>query len=90
MSSSPIKVTFIIKNLTTETVQALEDMIPGEAFALLSKWAFGDLRHCVKVKYGSANAFRDRVEVNSAVKAGKIPGFKLEPRRGYQLATFVF
>jgi hypothetical protein len=86
-----MKTTFTIKNLTETTLTELSTMAPRDAYAKLSKWAWGDLKHCVSVKYGSG-AFRDRVEWNGAmrrVETGETPlMFKLEPRRGYKLATF--
>jgi hypothetical protein len=62
-------------------------MAPMDALQKLTKWAFGDLRHCVTVKYGSG-AFRDRVEWNAIICAQKPLSFKIESRRGYKLITF--
>jgi hypothetical protein len=82
-----MQTTFILRNLTEPTIQALADMAPKDALQKLTKWAFGDLRHCVTVKYGSG-AFRDRVEWNAIIRAQKPLSFKIEPRRGYKLITF--
>lgn len=82
-----MRVTFIIQNLTAETIAAIEAMRPEDAFNKLAKWASGDLRHCVKRKDGSGQ-FRDRVAVNQIMRAPKFVVFKIEARRGYKLATF--
>jgi len=44
----------------------------------------------VKMRVGTCNAFRDRVELNQLIRSGKEPSYTLEPRRGYNLATFLF
>ena len=83
-----MNVTFIIRNLTEATLQELQGMESRAAFDRLHKWASGDLRHCVSVKFGPSNAFRDRVDANSLLKAGCTMAFKIEPRKGYKLTTF--
>ena len=83
-----MNVTFIIRNLTETTLQELQGMESRAAFDRLNKWALGDLQHCVSVKFGPSNAFRDRVEANYLLKAGCSMAFKIEPRKGYKLATF--
>ncbi|MGZ3218446.1 hypothetical protein [Paracoccus sp. T5] len=84
-----MKATFIIRNLTEDIMGELADMHPDDRFAKLHRWAFGDLRHCVSVQFGKANAFRDRVEFNTARKNGApFKSSSMEPRRGYKLATF--
>jgi hypothetical protein len=87
-----MKTTFTIRNLTETTLSELSAMSPRDAYARLLKWALGDLKHCVSVKNGSG-AFRDRVEWNGImrrVETEQTPlTFKLEPRRGYKLATFI-
>ena len=40
------------------------------AYAKLAKWAFGDLRHAVKIKHGPSDAFRDRVDWNTIDPSG--------------------
>lgn len=82
-----MRVTFTIQNLTETTITELTAMAPADAFAKLSKWAFGDLRHCVKQKIGTGQ-FREKVELNNAMRAPRFDAFKIEPRRGYKLATF--
>lgn len=42
-----------------------------------------------KMKVGSG-AFRDRVELNQILRKSPEPSYKLEPRKGYKLATFNF
>ena len=44
----------------------------------------------VSIRVGLSNAFRDRVELNQLIRDGVEPSFKLENRRGYKLATFIF
>lgn len=83
-----MQVTFILRNLTDSALDETAAMAPRAAFDRLHKWAFGDLRHCVSVKFGTANAFRDRVEANGLLKSDCRMSFKIEPRRGYKLATF--
>lgn len=83
-----MQTTFIVKNLTEETLTDLAAMEPRAAHDQLIKWAFGDLRHCVSVKHGSG-AFRDRVDWNGLYKRGAPMTAKIEPRKGYKLFTFM-
>lgn len=85
---NPMRTTFIVKSLTPETLAALESAAPREAHDRLAKWAFGELKHCVSVKYGSSDAFRDRVEWNGKMKRNAALSMKAEPRKGYRLFTF--
>lgn len=82
-----MKVTFIIKNLTDSAHADLAAMADGDRLQRLMKWAFGDLRHCITMKTGSGQ-FRDRVELNQIMRNPRYASYKLEPRRGYKLATF--
>lgn len=83
-----MNVTFVIRNLTESTLLELQEMESRQAYERLHKWAYGDLRHCVTVKIGSNNSFSDRVSANSLLKANCAMTFKIEPRKGYKLATF--
>lgn len=83
-----MRTTFIVRNLTPETLAQVEAMPAREAHDKLTRWAFGDLRHCVSVKYGPSDAFRDRVAWNGLMKAQAPITMKAEPRRGYRLVTF--
>lgn len=83
-----MNVTFMLRNLTDDTLQQLQEMEGRAAFDKLNRWAVGDLRHSVSVKFGSSNAFRDRVGANHLLKNGCKVAFKIEPRKGYELATF--
>lgn len=84
-----MKATFIIRNLTEDVTGELADMNAEDRFAKLHRWAFGDLRHCVSVQFGTSNAFRDRVAFNTARKNGApFKSSSMEPRRSYKLATF--
>lgn len=83
-----MKITFTVKNLTESAHAELAAMSDAERFAKLTKWAFGDLRHCISQKIGSSHAFRDRVELNQIMRNPKFETYKIEPRKGYKLATF--
>ena len=80
-----MKITFIIKDIDVDDIK---EMQAREAFDALHKYAYGDLRHYVSIKWGTGNAFRDRVEANQLLRGEHILTFRVEPRRGYQLATF--
>ena len=82
-----MKVTYIIRNLTEDCLSKLKNDAPSASFDWLNKQAFGDLKHCVSQKIGTGQ-FRDRVELNQILRAPKGWEFKMEPRRGYTLATF--
>lgn len=82
-----MQVTFILKNITESAHADLVAMSDADRFAKLSKWAFGDLKHCVSQKIGSGQ-FRDRVELNQIMRSPAFVSYKLEPRKGYRLATF--
>ena len=79
--------TFIVKDLTDDTLDSLAAMPARQAHDKLAKWAFGDLRHCVSVKYGRGS-FGCRVDWNGLYKRDMPMTFKLEPRKGYKLFTF--
>lgn len=85
-----MKVTFTIKNMTEDFLNKLFNMSGNDCYHLLKKYAIGDLKHNIKMKVGSSDAFRDKVELNSILKSnfGHEINFKIEPRRGYKLATF--
>ena len=80
-----MKITFIVKDVDIENVK---QMSAREAFDTMHKYAYGDLRHYVTIKWGTGNAFRDRVEANQLLRGEHTLTFKIEPRRGYNLATF--
>lgn len=79
-----MKVTFIVRNMPDESMQGLT----SEAlYQKLHKWAYGDLKHSVKVKYGRG-IFSDRVDLNRIMRNNPKFEHKIEPRRGYKLVTF--
>lgn len=82
-----MQTTFIVKNLTDATMADLTAMEPRTMHDKLAKWAFGDLRHCVSVKYGRGS-FGDRVDWNGKMKAGAPITARIESRKGYRLVTF--
>jgi hypothetical protein len=84
-----MQTTFIVRNLTDDALSSIIAMPTQDAYAKLFKWAYGDLKHCVSVKYGSSDAFRDRVEWNGLVRDGKLKSHAMEPRKGYKLFTFI-
>lgn len=84
-----MKVTFIIRNLTEDIIGDLGEMSADDRYERLHRWAFGSLKHCVSVKFGTSNAFRDRLSFNTERKAGKqFVASSVETRRGYKLAIF--
>jgi hypothetical protein len=83
-----MKVTYTLKDLTEFWYAKIKEMSTQELFTYLAKQANGgDLRHLIKQKVGNGS-FRDKVELNQLVRAGHEMSFKLEPRKGYKLATF--
>ena len=88
-----MKTTFILSNLTDkfysgfgESIVGLLNMSDAEKFAYLNKMRAG-LPSAIKMKIGNGS-FRDAVDLNSIVKRAHNVTFKLEPRKGYKLATF--
>lgn len=67
-----------------DSIIGLLNMTDADKFTHLNKQLE---RFPMKVGNGS---FRDRVELNSMIKGPHTITFKLEPRRGYKLATFAF
>ena len=86
-----IKVTVIIRDVTDAFFEGVGNSIIG----LLNMTDADKFTHLNKqlerfpMKIGSGS-FRDRVELNSMIKGPHAITFKLEPRRGYKLATFTF
>lgn len=85
-----MQTTFILKNISEQAYSDLAAMEPLDACLKLTKWANGDLKHCVKVKHGNGT-FGDRVRWNQVMRDvgdGKVKlAIKVEPRRGYKLIT---
>ena len=88
-----MKTTFILSNLTDqfysgfgESIVGLLNMTDTDKFAHLNKMRV-ELPSAIKMKIGNGS-FRDIVELNSTVKRPHNVTFKLEPRKGYKLATF--
>ncbi|MCD9228628.1 hypothetical protein ACPPTR_09020 [Ralstonia pseudosolanacearum] len=87
-----MQVTFILKGLTDafyngsgDSVRGLLNMTDAEKFAYLCK-NYRDFTQC-SMKTGSGH-FRDAVELNTLRRKPCRYTFKLEPRKGYKLATF--
>jgi hypothetical protein len=85
-----MKTTFILKDFSdvfydgSESIVGLLTMPDNEKFKRLTKMA-NEKRITMKIGDGS---FRDRVELNQITRTPCRYTFKLEPRRGYKLATF--
>ena len=89
-----MKITFTLKDLTDafyngmgESIVGLLNMPDNEKFAyLMRKAQQRELKISMKIGYGQ---FRDSVELNQLLRKDNLSySFKLEPRRGYKLATF--
>lgn len=87
-----MKVTFILKALTDvfyegngDSIKGLLRMTDAEKFEYLTK-RHQDFPQC-SMKVGSGQ-FRDKVDLNMALRKACRFSFKLEPRKGYKLATF--
>jgi hypothetical protein len=87
-----MKITYILKDFTPAFYEGFPPSIVG--FNTLSDSdKFKQLERMrrerrVTGKVGNADSFRDKVELNLALKGPHSIQFKLEPRRGYKLATF--
>ena len=83
-----MKVTYILRDLTDVWFAKIGAMGDEERFHYLAKQANGgDLQHCIKQKVGSGQ-FREKVELNQMLRHEVDWGYRLEPRKGYKLATF--
>jgi hypothetical protein len=83
-----MKVTATLHNLTDNFYSELIGMEPREVHDYINRLK-NDLPHCIKMKVGNGQ-FRDAVELNAMRRDPCAISFKLEPRRGYKLATFEF
>jgi len=81
-----MKITAILYNLTDAFCAELAELEPRAAYDRLNKLRH-DLPHCIKLKIGNGS-FRDAVDLNSLMKREHTFTVKIEPRRGYKLATF--
>lgn len=89
-----MKVTFILRNLSDVffngnggSIVGLLSLSDADKFGKLLKCSHGDMRDCVSMKIGN-DSFRDRVDLNIMLRSPCTYTFKIEPRRGYRLATF--
>ena len=87
-----MKITYILKDFTPAFYDGLLPSIVGfstlsdsDKFKKLERMR-GEQR--VSCKVGNCDSFRDKVELNSTLKGPHSIQFKLEPRKGYKLATF--
>ena len=86
-----MKTTVILKDFSDdfydgvgESIKGLLNMTDEEKFAYLNKLGHQKM---VTVKIGNGS-FRDRADLNGMLRSPCKYTFKLEPRRGYKLATF--
>ena len=82
-----MKVTFIIKGKAQFWLDDLAARSAEEAFGFLVLAQKESPGITIKIGDGST---RDAVDFNLGVKARGAVSFKLEDRKGYKLATFVF
>lgn len=82
-----MKVTYTLRNLSSEFLQELAGIGDLERFRALAKYSHGDLKHLIKQKIGTGQ-FRDVVELQKILQSVKSIDAKIEPRRGYNLVTF--
>lgn len=89
-----MKVTFIIKNMTEafyfgngKSIQGLLNQNDEGKLQQLLREAKGDLKHNITMKIGRGS-FGEQVDLNRILRGQHTSAFKLEPRRGYKLATF--
>ena len=81
-----MKITATLHNLTDSFYAEFAALPAADQFAKLNKLRH-DLPHCIKLKIGTGQ-FRDAVDLNSLLKQSHTFTAKLEPRKGYKLATF--
>jgi hypothetical protein len=81
---------FILRNLVPDFMDRIAGMEPLEAYHKLHKYAYGDLAHCVSVKYGTTGRFQDRIDVNASVKSGREASLEVLPRKGYRIFRITF
>ena len=84
-----MKATVVLKNLTEEYFYETLALFDNK-----TKWNYINklkpyLSHCISIKIGNGG-FSDRVDLNSILKLPHTIRFKIEPRKGYKLATFNF
>ena len=88
------EVKFIVKNedLLTSRIPSLgkdfQRLNPREGFDWLNKMAYIK-GSGVSIKVGN-NSFRDKVDVNTALKSNKAMTVRIEKRKGYRLVTYTF
>ena len=81
-----MKITATLHDLSDNFYAKLASMAPREKYDYLRRLK-NDLPHCIKIKIGNGQ-FRDAVDLNSMMRGPCTYTYKLEPRRGYKLATF--
>ena len=80
-----MKVTFTIQDMADTFYDRLTT--PEEAYKILSGYAKGDLKHKIKMRIGTGT-MQDSIDFNMMMRKNVTMDFKIEPRKGYKLATF--
>ncbi len=87
-----MRCTFILKNLTDAFYQGSESGSIVGLMSLSDKDKWDKLNRMANQKLATlkigSGQFRDRVELNQMLREPCLFSFKLEPRKGYRLATF--
>lgn len=84
-----MKCTVILHNLTDAFYEELALYFPKTKWNKINKLAPQLSPGCISIKIGNGS-FRDKVEFNNMFRHKKEIEYKLEPRKGYKLATFIF
>jgi hypothetical protein len=82
-----MKITFILRDLSDCFYDDIKQLSEIDVFKKLNSYCFGDLKMYVSQKIGNGS-FRDKVELNQIMRNVKTITYKIEPRKGYKLATF--
>ena len=82
-----MKITFTLRDLSECFYDDIKQLSEIDVFKKLNGYAFGDLINYVSQKIGNGS-FRDKVELNQIMRDVKTITYKIEPRKGYKLATF--
>ena len=90
-----MKITFILKNLSDAFYNGSEFLGVGLLQLQSNKERWERLKDIVsrreldvKMMVGNSDSFRDKVDLNTMLRMECSFQFKLEPRKGYKLATF--
>lgn len=82
-----MKITYTLTDLSDSFYNDIKQLSEIDVFNKLNGYAFGDFKMYVSQKIGNGS-FRDKVELNQIMRNVKSISYKIEPRKGYNLATF--